>query len=297
MIEAMKASGDIPPSNQTQKINQRTTVRPLNPSTPVPTASAPLQYASEPPRGSRDAFYAAERKNSTSAASSWKGANLDKNKENRPTPERAKRHFLDAQQDRYRISFDDDNSHDDEEVRSNHKRSRGDSEDSEDDDFQTDRRTISRPRKRVARAAPQQATPEPTQERSRSRRTQRQVPDDGPEPVRRRRGPSPHIGDDALQASVREQESDEERNDQLQLDEIPFSQVAELAKLEAIRSKSSSAKKRIKWSDKDSARLIELIENIGCSWSKVKEAGGFEVERDQVALKDKARNIKVSYLR
>lgn len=56
---------------------------------------------------------------------------------------------------------------------------------------------------------------------------------------------------------------------------------------------------RKKWSDNDEAELIRLIGEHGCSWSKIAELGEWEIVRKTfpVQLKDKARNIKVSYLK
>jgi len=55
------------------------------------------------------------------------------------------------------------------------------------------------------------------------------------------------------------------------------------------------------WSDEETSQLLDLIEDHGISWSLLKkedqEGGGLLQDRDQVALKDKARNMKVDYLR
>lgn len=56
---------------------------------------------------------------------------------------------------------------------------------------------------------------------------------------------------------------------------------------------------RQKWSDNDEAELIRLVGEHGCAWSRLVELGDWEIVRPnfQVQLKDKARNIKVSYLK
>ncbi|KFY66779.1 hypothetical protein V497_00726 [Pseudogymnoascus sp. VKM F-4516 (FW-969)] len=58
--------------------------------------------------------------------------------------------------------------------------------------------------------------------------------------------------------------------------------------------------RRTKWSEEETDGLIELIEQHGTSWSDLHrrghEMGILHESRDQVALKDKARNIKVDYL-
>lgn len=58
--------------------------------------------------------------------------------------------------------------------------------------------------------------------------------------------------------------------------------------------------KRLPWSDEETERLLFLIEEHGTSWKLLKtedkEAKVLEA-RDQVALKDKARNMKMDYLK
>ena len=55
------------------------------------------------------------------------------------------------------------------------------------------------------------------------------------------------------------------------------------------------------WSEVETDRLIDLIEEHGISWTYIKsidaENGGILRYRDQVALKDKARNMKFDYLK
>ncbi|KAI1370704.1 hypothetical protein F4677DRAFT_437580 [Hypoxylon crocopeplum] len=55
---------------------------------------------------------------------------------------------------------------------------------------------------------------------------------------------------------------------------------------------------RVPWSESDVGRLLDLIADpsLSCSWSTMEKAGGFEDPRNQQALRDKARNIKVLYL-
>ncbi|RYP77777.1 hypothetical protein DL771_000874 [Monosporascus sp. 5C6A] len=53
---------------------------------------------------------------------------------------------------------------------------------------------------------------------------------------------------------------------------------------------------RIPWSAEDTDLLIKLIAKHRCSWSAIAEEGGFEVARDQQAVRDRARNLKVLFL-
>lgn len=60
-------------------------------------------------------------------------------------------------------------------------------------------------------------------------------------------------------------------------------------------------RKREPWTEVQTNRLLELIANYGTSWSAIKAMdethGNILHGRDQVALKDKARNIKLDYLK
>lgn len=56
------------------------------------------------------------------------------------------------------------------------------------------------------------------------------------------------------------------------------------------------------WTDRELNRLVTLIEESGCSWSRLKTIDDETEEkilsrRNQVALKDKARNMKMIYLK
>ncbi|GAD92322.1 Myb-like DNA-binding protein, putative [Paecilomyces variotii No. 5] len=64
-----------------------------------------------------------------------------------------------------------------------------------------------------------------------------------------------------------------------------------------------SSRTRRRWSNEENDRLIYLIENYGVSWAALKrkddlmEDGPKLEDRDQVQLKDRARNIKIEYIR
>ena len=55
------------------------------------------------------------------------------------------------------------------------------------------------------------------------------------------------------------------------------------------------------WTEEETERLLELIEEHGTSWALLKNedfaAGNILESRDQVALKDRARNLKLDYLK
>lgn len=65
----------------------------------------------------------------------------------------------------------------------------------------------------------------------------------------------------------------------------------------AVRPKKVQSRKP--WTDEETDSLIRLIEIYGTSWKLLKERDKKEVliDRDQVALKDKARNIKLDFLK
>ena len=69
----------------------------------------------------------------------------------------------------------------------------------------------------------------------------------------------------------------------------------------ALRPKKTQT--RNPWSEEEINRLLELIDDHGLSWSLLKKLdhlhkdGPVLQDRDQVALKDKARNIKLDYLK
>ena len=69
------------------------------------------------------------------------------------------------------------------------------------------------------------------------------------------------------------------------------------ANVAAARRAKGLVQKRTPWSLKDTDYLVKAIEQYGCSWSFLDKQPDWEVKRDQVALKDKARNLKVQYLK
>jgi hypothetical protein len=69
------------------------------------------------------------------------------------------------------------------------------------------------------------------------------------------------------------------------------------------RTLYSDARTRRRWTEEENDRLIYLIENYGVSWAALKrkddvmDDGPKLEDRDQVQLKDRARNIKIEYIR
>ena len=69
------------------------------------------------------------------------------------------------------------------------------------------------------------------------------------------------------------------------------------------RMRPNGAKPRSAWSQEETIRLIELIKEYGVSWATLKvedehhPGGPVLHDRDQVSLKDKARNLKMDFLK
>ncbi|RKF75503.1 putative myb dna-binding domain protein [Golovinomyces cichoracearum] len=86
-------------------------------------------------------------------------------------------------------------------------------------------------------------------------------------------------------------------------DEAPrptMTQISSLARQNAAQSRSASSivQTRIRWSERDEKLLVQGIEKYGCSWSCLSNIiKDFDRYHSQVALKDKARNMKVSFLK
>lgn len=55
--------------------------------------------------------------------------------------------------------------------------------------------------------------------------------------------------------------------------------------------------RRERWSDADTAVLINEIPHYMCAWSQMEEAALFQTFRTQQQIRDKARNIKVEFLK
>ncbi|KAL5088223.1 hypothetical protein Trisim1_006897 [Trichoderma cf. simile WF8] len=74
--------------------------------------------------------------------------------------------------------------------------------------------------------------------------------------------------------------------------------VKDQARMNARLSQPKSLKRRLGWSDRDSATLIELVARRAASWAIIEREDSqlFEVPRNQQAYRDRARNMKVDFL-
>jgi hypothetical protein len=232
---------------------------------------------------------------------SW-NAKLDvKNKENIPEKNTAKqKRFIDPQPNARALEWDenflDGEPGPSEQPEPSGRKRPHESEDDEESDqsddqgFQADRRPPD-PRKREAAS-------------SKRARIESEGEDEEAEVRRQNRVRA----EAALQASARDQEADDDAaddevdddNDDENDDESqapPATQAKAIARIKTAIAKPERIQVRKPWSPRDEAHLEELIAEHGCKWSIIEKNGHFEREVNQGALKDKARNLKVAYLK
>ena len=249
----------------------------------------------------------------------WQGYSNERNKENRPAP---KRLLVDPQPGARQLRWD---SQEDEAGPSTNKRKYqasgeegGDGgeapeearqveeeEVSEDEGFQADNR-VPDPGRRVAapvarRQSPVQDAPSPRKRRQTAR------PGDNADRDAPRR--SQQRAESSARPSVRrvvtneEEDVEEEEEEEVEEEAYPpptYSETSAMAKLNDLQARSRMGRepqKRVPWSEADTDLLIAGIEQHGCSWSLIAKTVDFDHPRDQVALKDKARNLKVTFLK
>lgn len=228
---------------------------------------------------------------------SWDGYANERNKENRKPG--AKMSLLDRQPNAVRVSWDSQESEAGPSTKKRQREEHTPSAESEDGGFQEDTRIPSSARKATRPA------PRPVSE------------SDGPTPPKRARFPDRPVSSDAegnlsarqrrkaeqrqaaeakRQASSRLMAVDEDDED---APSATFESISNAARYNAAAAtiKRKERQTRVPWSEADSQFLIDAIQEFGCSWSTIHKLGGWEYERDQVALKDKARNMKVVFLR
>jgi len=107
----------------------------------------------------------------------------------------------------------------------------------------------------------------------------------------------------AIAEELHDSEEEDDLDNHNVISQVPSSNYREVNEI----SKKLSLLKRRKrqnptrWSPLEEDRLISLIEEVGSSWAQIKRvdenSGNILALRDQVALKDKARNMKYDYLK
>jgi hypothetical protein len=228
--------------------------------------------------------------------SSWDNCNRDKNKEKRPIPDRTqastgKRGTFDHQKS---TSYDPNYTS----VSSSHKRQRRDvSDDIQDAGFEYDPQIPKPDRRRTAPIRqPYSSPPEmvrsehSVEHEARTRWQNRERIQTAPQSSN-----APTRDDDRI-----EEGEDEDEDGVSDVPPPSYGEVNAVARYAAAARSTQPTyrtQRRTPWSEADTDTLIKLIGQHCTRWSIIKSAGSFEVERDQVALKDKARNIKARYLK
>ena len=171
---------------------------------------------------------------------------------------------------------------------------------SADQGFQRDTRVInvrsksnSRPSNKHPVAERLEALPE-TNKRGRAS-TGTQSPRKRPGPSKRRVQQDDEEKDDIRE--VVEQQNNTSTPPQSQLEN--YRQVNSNAKLR-MAEQPKKVQSRRAWTDRETEALLDLIADHGVSWALLKNIDGAEgllAHRDQVALKDKARNMKFDFLK
>ena len=109
-----------------------------------------------------------------------------------------------------------------------------------------------------------------------------------------------------LQANQRTSQARDSQPRVLQEHQVPQSQAQKYLDVKAaaktrVAGRPKAPQMRTPWSEEEIERLITLIEEYGVSYAVLKkqddEQGKILDNRDQVAIKDKARNMKVDYLK
>ena len=99
-----------------------------------------------------------------------------------------------------------------------------------------------------------------------------------PMPEQRRRPPSSMSGGEGVQ----------------EYDFVSLTQAARNLRREFNYGKARQV--RAKWTNEESRHLIDLIAEHRCSWAEIANNGQFENDRNQQAVRDRARNLKVHFL-
>ncbi|CAG8976934.1 hypothetical protein HYALB_00008845 [Hymenoscyphus albidus] len=233
----------------------------------------------------------------------------EKNKENLPVTEAGrsvkKRRMIDPHPGDHKITWEEHSqgsSNSRSESRQNSRRPViVESEDSEDEGFEQDKRAPN-PRKRVRvqhRREPSVEIEQATASNSRQRSTEPQAarPRDEDHAARRRQKQE----EARLQASARDGDDEDDDDDESVVAFPATAAIArKLARMNTAMAKAArpaAARGRSYWSPSDEQELVRMIEKHGCAWSVIERKARFDVERNQVQLKDKARNMKVNFIK
>ena len=213
----------------------------------------------------------------------------EKNKENIGTKAERPRKLIDRQPGAHKVQWDED-SQASKAKQASRKRAADDSDDG--DDFQQDQTVPSSSRRRAApNAQPRDIVRESQSPRKRVKGFQSPDNSSSEEQAEDNSG----IGSSRIQGQ-RQGESHASDDEEPRPDP---SQAAEVARHRTFLASQVNRlpQRRVAWSQYDEEHLLDLIIAHGCSWSHIEKIAEFEYPRDQVALKDKARNMKVKFLK
>jgi hypothetical protein len=252
-----------------------------------------------------------EPQSTSEALVAWNRHENDKNKENRPLPsgdgaQTIKKRYIDRQPDARQLTWEDYDLQAGSASSSKRKRPQeSEEEESQDEGFEEDKRYPNSARK-INNSAVRQRAPIRKASPKRSRAS---LEEDAPEAERRNRERAESI----LQRSARgasEEDQDNGNNDDGDDDEgdegddtdrpilTHIRIAAATASQRARQGRAQQPQTRLPWSERDNQHMIDLIEEHGCGWSNLSKIAEFERgEVGQVALKDKARNLKVMLLK
>ena len=265
-----------------------------------------------------DGGYDEQPRSAEEYAQVWTIYSNERNKENRPAPKRRlvdsqpgarQMRWVDSQETeagpstnkrKYQESAEEDEEDEvdeEEEPREEAEEEEEEEEVSEDEGFQQDHRVADPARRLTATKARRQSPERDAPSPPKRQQIERSRNDPDREAARRRQ----QRAESATRASARREVVDEEEDEDDDAYPPPtFPQASAVARVNVAHAQSRVSRepqRRIPWSEEDSMRLMDAIEQFGCSWSLIAKNVDFDHPRDQVALKDKARNMKVTYLK
>jgi hypothetical protein len=220
------------------------------------------------------------------------------NKENvpqsqqQPAPRVKPRMFNEPQEDARRVEWDDPTQVASQRQEQPAAGRREQDEVSEDDGFENDQRPVNAARR--SEAASSARKPE--------------SPISRPSPKRQRVEQSERVESVNYRPSQEAESDSDDNNDRRRF--VKYQQSTARSIQGLAKARSGQPQTRTPWSSEEVAALLEYIEELGTSWANIKkvdeswdadsetyEGPRLLARRDQVALKDKARNLKLDYLK
>ena len=225
----------------------------------------------------------------------WNENSKEKNKENHK-PTVTKRRLIDRQPNAQKVVWSE--SQDGLARPSPGKRTRAESEhsdESEDQGFQEDQRRIDPGRRAIAPPGPRFSPVQETSPPSKRQRVQHEM---SPRVESSRAGAQRRPEREEPDKMRSRTSDDSETESDGETPPPTASDLSTAARYATAKAKGVQVPKgRRPWSDRDSNLLIRRIERYGCAWATIYQMGKWDVQRDQVALKDRARNMKVNMLK